>query len=45
MILPVSQAGESAQPWGDVLTGWKAESAPSGRVISTPSDAAATQGR
>jgi outer membrane protein TolC len=45
MILPVSQAGESAKPWGDVLTGWKAESAPSGRVISTPSDAAATQGR
>lgn len=45
MILPVSQAGESAQPWGNVLTGWKAESTPSGRVISTPSDAAATQGR
>ncbi len=36
---------ETAKPWGNVFTGWKAENAPSGRVISTPADAAATQGR
>jgi outer membrane protein TolC len=46
VLMPVSQITlESAKPWGNALTGWKAESAPSGRVISTPADAAATQGR
>ena len=46
VLMPVSQTTlDSTQPWGNVLTGWKAESAPSGRVISTPADAAATQGR
>ena len=46
VLMPVSQTTlESAKPWGNALTGWKAESAPSGRVISTPADAAATQGR
>jgi hypothetical protein len=44
--MPISQTTtDSTKPWGNVLTGWKAESAPSGRVISTPADAAATQGR
>jgi outer membrane protein TolC len=46
VLMPVSQTVlESARPWGSALTDWKAESAPSGRVISTPADAAATQGR
>jgi len=46
VLMPVSQTTlETTKPWGNVLTDWKAESAPSGRVISTPADAAATQGR
>jgi len=46
VFMPVSQTTtEPTKPWGNVLTGWKPDLVPTGRVISTPADAAATQGR
>ena len=46
VFMPVAQTTtEPAKPWGNVLTGWKPDLVPAGRVISTPADAAATQGR
>ena len=46
VFMPVVQTTtEPAKPWGNVLTGWKPDLVPAGRVISTPADAAATQGR
>ena len=42
-VRPVSHAEPAAKPWGDVLGGWKTGNTPSGRAITTPADAAATQ--
>jgi hypothetical protein len=39
----VSTTTATAKPWGDVLTGWKSGNTPSGRAITSPDAAAATQ--